>query len=292
MTLTGYLSEYSLAEIFNFVQDGNKSGVLSIDPDCLLDRSLCDRYAISFQGGRIMSIVNGKDRSTHNGLIGMMAQRQWLLPAQIVELEKKLSSLQQPLGIYLKSQQAIDADRLRLIFNSQVISNICKLFVEVHQGHFKFDPKASLAHAEMTGLSLTAKQATVMGLRLLKDWSNLASKLPAPDSTIQRLAAEPIGVTLERQELLVWNLAVGEMSIAKIGRNLGLETIRVQQISFLLIVTGLIKEIPAKPSTLPVERQREIPRSLEPVLAASSNTTPRISNSFLSNLMGFLKRNG
>jgi hypothetical protein len=291
MSLTGYLSEYSLAEIFNFVQDGNKTGVLSIEPDCTLELSLCDRYCISFQGGRIMSIVNGKDR-TQNGLIGMMAQRQWLLPSQVAELENKLSSLQQPLGIYLKSQQAIDVDRLRLIFNSQVIANVCKLFVEVHQGHFNFDPKASLAHAEMTGLSLTAKQAILMGLRLRKDWSSLLSKLPAPESTIKRLSPEPIGVMLERQELQVWDLAVGEMSIVKIGRNLGLETIRVQQISFLLIVTGLVKEIAAIPVKPPREQEREVLLPIEPVVTANNNANPRLSTSFLSNLMGFLKRNG
>ena len=40
MSLAGYLSEYSLAEIFHFVQEGNKTGLLSIEPDRGLSRSL------------------------------------------------------------------------------------------------------------------------------------------------------------------------------------------------------------------------------------------------------------
>jgi hypothetical protein len=57
MSLTGYLSEYSLAEIFDFVQEGNKTGVLSLEPDRGLMRSLSDTYYLSFQSGRIVSVA-------------------------------------------------------------------------------------------------------------------------------------------------------------------------------------------------------------------------------------------
>ena len=59
MSLAGYLSEYSLAEIFHFVQDGNKTGVLSIEPEIGSSQSLKDNYYISFQSGRVMSVANG-----------------------------------------------------------------------------------------------------------------------------------------------------------------------------------------------------------------------------------------
>jgi Domain of unknown function (DUF4388) len=59
MSLVGCLSEYSLAEIFNFVQEGNKTGLLSIEPDRCLSRSVDNAYYISFQTGRIMSVGNG-----------------------------------------------------------------------------------------------------------------------------------------------------------------------------------------------------------------------------------------
>ncbi|MCY7335694.1 MAG: DUF4388 domain-containing protein [Chamaesiphon sp.] len=56
MSLAVYLSEYSLAEIFNFIQAGDRTGLLSIESDRCLSRSMDNAYYISFQTGRIMSV--------------------------------------------------------------------------------------------------------------------------------------------------------------------------------------------------------------------------------------------
>ncbi|WP_310422249.1 DUF4388 domain-containing protein [Chamaesiphon sp. VAR_48_metabat_135_sub] len=291
MSLAGYLSEYSLAEIFHFIQEGNKTGLLSIEPDFGLNRSVSNPYYLSFQGGRIMSVVNG-NQLEHQGLLKTIEQRGWLSPEQVARLKTQTNSLQQPLGNYLKSHNAITSEQLMLAFNSQVIANICQMFVEVRHGRFKFDSQASLTYIEMTGLSLTAKQATLMGLRLLLDWSDLAAKLPASVSALQRSSTEPVGVRLDRQELLVWQLAVGEMSIAKIAKNLGLETSRVQQIGFRLSVIGLMYEVSAEASQPLVNRMMDAPKPIFVGSRSSNSTAAPISTSFLSNLVGFLKRKG
>ncbi|AFY93646.1 DUF4388 domain-containing protein [Chamaesiphon minutus] len=297
MSLTGYLSEYSLGEIFNFVQEGNHTGVLSIESDCDLNRghshsdskSICDFYEIVFQGGRIMSVATrGLDRQT---LLQTIESRQWLSTADITKLKMQLSSLKQPLGTYLKSLNVINTEQLIFIFNSQVIANLCKMFVEVHRGRFKFDTHAPLAYREMTGLSLTAKQATLMGLRLMKDWSDLTAKLPAAESTLQRLSVEPVGVSLERTESEVWKLAVGEMSISKIAKNLGLETSRVQQIGFRLSIIGLVHEV-AAPRSIDGAISNFHDLSISPKLTLAGDRHAAVSTSFLSNLMSFLKKKG
>jgi hypothetical protein len=287
MSLTGYLSEYSLAEIFYFIQKDNKTGLLSIEPDRSSNPLLSDTYHISFQSGRIMSVVDG-DRSVQQGcLLKTIEERGWLLLGQIAELKSQISSLHQPFGNYLKSYNMINTEQLILIFNAQVVAKICKIFVEVHHGCFRFDPQAQLAYAEMTGLSMTAKQATLMGLGLLRDWSHLTAKLPAPESALQRLFAEPTGVRLDRQESLVWDLAKGEMSISKIAKNLGLETTRVQQIGFRLSVIGLMDEVSTQPSQKPLNLRMDLSKTIAPVNARSP-----VSTSFLSNLMTFLKPRG
>ena len=288
MSLTGNLSEYSLAEIFHFVQEGNKTGLLSVEPTISFNSALCSAYYISFQGGRVMSIGGG-NRLEHQSLLQTIEQRGWLSPAQIAKIETQTSLLKQPLGNYLKSSNIISSEQLHLLFNSQLVASICQMFIEVHHGRFKFDPHAPLNYAEMTGLSLTAKQATLMGLRLLRDWSNLATKLPADRSALQRLSTEPVGVKLERDESQVWELALGEMSIAKIAGNLGLETSRVQQIGFRLSVIGLMHEVSAEPSQPPVDRSMDVPKL---VSVSSGNVPTAVSSSFLGNLMGFLKRRG
>jgi hypothetical protein len=287
MSLAGYLSEYSLAEIFHFVQEGNKTGLLSIEPDLGLNRSLSDRYYLGFQAGRIMSVASGSGLG-HRGLLKMMEQRRWLSSEQAGLLETQIDLLRQPLGTYLKSRNAIDTEQLTLLFNSQVIATTCKLF-EVHHGRFKFDPQAPLIYAEMTGLSLTAQETALMGLRMLKDWSGLAAKLPDPESALQRFSTELSGLRLDTQELKVWKLALCEMSIVKIAEELGLDVEKVQQIGFRLSVIGLVQEISMEPLQPEIDPLMDVPK---PICVGGGNASAPVSASFLSNLMGFLKKKG
>ncbi len=286
MSLAGYLSEYSLAEIFHFVQEGNKTGLLSIEPDRGLSRSLSDAYYIGFQGGRIMSVISGSGLEQKT-LLKMMEQRRWLSPEQVATVESQLSVLPQPLGTYLKSRNAVNTEQLTLLFNSQVIATACKLF-EIHHGRFKFDPQARLSYGEMTGISLTAQEVALLGLRTLKDWSGLVAKLPDPELGLQRFSTEP-KLRLDTHELQVWKLAIGEISIAKIAEKLGLEVTKVQQISFRLNTIGLVQEVSVEPPQPPINKSIEAPK---PVCVGGGNANVPVSASFLSNLMGFLKKKG
>jgi hypothetical protein len=285
VSLAGYLSEYSLAEIFHFVQEGNKTGVLSIEPDLGFSPSLRDKYYISFQSGRIMSVVNGAGLG-NRGLLKMMAQRKWISPEQEAMLETQAGSLDRPLGTYLKSRDVVNTEQLTLLFNSQVIATTCKLFA-IHHGQFNFNPQASLAYAEMTGLSLTAQEVALLGLRMLKNWDELIVKLPDPQLGLQRFSSKLVGLRLDVQELQVWQLALGEMSIAKIADKLGLEVTKVQQIGFRLSAVGLMHEVSVEPSQPPI---RSIVDVIQPDCVGGGNATVPVSASFLSNLMGFLKK--
>jgi hypothetical protein len=289
MSLTGYLSDYSLAEIFNFVQEGNKSGLLSIEPDRCLSRSLDNAYYISFQTGRIVAASNGHGLE-YRGLLKMMEQRRWLSPEQVTGLSINAVKLGQPLGTYLKSCNAIDSSQLKLLFDAQVVASICKLFGEIHHGRFLFDPQAPLIYPEMTGISLTAQEISLLGLRMLRDWTGLSAKLPAPEAALQRVSSTPPDLRLDSQELKVWKLALGEMSIANIAAQLELELERVRQIGFRLCAIGLVREV------LLVQASRSI---VNPVVdvedvrtssAASGATNTPVSASFLGKLMGLLKQ--
>jgi hypothetical protein len=285
MSLAGYLSEYSLAEIFHFVQEGNKTGVLSIEPESGLMRQISNVYYLTFQSGRIMSVATGNS-STHQGLLKLMQQRRWLSPEQSSRLEVQASLLTQPLGTYLKSLDILNSDQLTLLFNSQVIATTCKLF-EVHNGSFSFNPQSPLIYGEMTGLSMTAQELALLGLRMLKDWSGLSTKLPAPEFALQRFFPEPIGVKLDSQESKVWKLAIGELPIRMIAQELGLEVEKVQQIGFRLSSIGLVQEVTLEPKQPPVNKAMDL---LTPICVGGGDASTPVSASFLSNLMGFLKK--
>lgn len=286
MSLAGYLSEYSLAEIFHFVQEGNKTGLLWLAPERGLNRSLSDAYYIAFQGGRVMSVSSSSD-TEQRGMLKMMEQRRWLTPEQVAGLETQLSLLPQPLGTYLKSRNTLNTEQLNLLFNAQVIAIACKLF-EVHHGEFKFDPQGHLNYAEMTGISLTAQEVALLGLRMLRDWSGLSAKLPAPEDALQRFSTQLGALRLDSQELKVWQLALGEMPISKIAENLGLSVEKVQQIGFRLSSIGLVQEV----STEPLQPEIDQINLPTPVCVGGGNPGAPVSASFLSNLMGFLKKKG
>lgn len=287
MSLAGYLSEYSLAEIFHFVQEGNKTGVLSVQPDPGLSKSFDGTYYLSFQSGRIMSFANGSGLG-NRGLLKMMAQRKWISPEQEAMLETQVGLLDRPLGTYLKSRGVVNTEQLTLLFNSQVMATACKLF-EIHHGQFNFNPQARLAYAEMTGLSMTAQEVALLGLRMLKNWDELTPKLPDPQAALQKFSSKLVGLRLDAPEFQVWTLAVGEMSISQIASKLGLEVTKVQQIGFRLSVIGLMHEVSVEPSQPPIGSKVDV---IQPDCVGGGNVTSPVSASFLSNLMGFLKKKG
>jgi Domain of unknown function (DUF4388) len=287
MSLTGYLSEYSLVEIFNFIQTGNKTGLLSIEPDRCFSRYLDNAYYISFQTGRIMSVNSGHGLE-NRGLLKLIAQRQWLVAEQITGLSFHASNLKQPLGTHLKSCNLLNTEQLSLLFDAQVVAGICKLFGEKHYGRFCFDSKAGLNYAEMTGISLPAKEISFRGLRMLRDWSDLTNKLPAQTSGLQRFSSEQPNLRLDTQESKVWNLAVGELSIAQIAAQLVLDISKVQQIGFRLIAIGLVQEISVEPPQPPINKMMDLPQ----LVVANRDTPPKVSASFLSRLVSFLNKKG
>ena len=59
MTLTGYLSAYSLAEIFNFVDREKRTGLLSILPDNSTLVIAIKLHYLWFENGRIMAVTIG-----------------------------------------------------------------------------------------------------------------------------------------------------------------------------------------------------------------------------------------
>jgi Domain of unknown function (DUF4388) len=290
--LAGHLSEYSLAEILNFIQEGNKTGVLYIEPKYNLANAAkfaeevaldIPCYYLSFQGGRIMSIFHGLEHEKQD-LVTTIAQKQWITPEQTIELRKKLNELSLPWGLHLKILDVISAERIKLLFTNQVTSVIPKIF-EIHQGKFKFDQAVELNYSEMTGLSLHAREAVLIGLRSLKDWSGLTNKLPDPKSGLQRFSAEPRGLKLERNEESVWQLALGKLSIYEMAPQLNLPVEEIRQIGFRLRSIGLVHEVASEVVSPP-----SIDMSQPVYVGAGNANVPVVSTSFLSNLMGFLKK--
>jgi hypothetical protein len=283
MTLAGYLSEYSLAEVFNFVHQGNRTGLLSISTDIPPVEPPTNPHYLWFQTGRIMAVSTGMDGQ---GLLKAISQRKLVPEEQLEQLRTQVQKLHQPLGLHLKSRGLLTAEQLKLLFNSQAIAIVCKLF-ELSDARFHFDPCILPYNAEMTGISMPAQEIGLLGLRMLKDWANLSEKLPDTQYAIQRLSVEEPSFRLDRHELQLWKLADGETSLDRLTIPMSMSIEALRKTAYRLIIFGLVQEIPVEVLQPPIDRDMAVPE-LVPIREVKNT----VSISFLGNLMGFLKKKG
>ena len=142
----------------------------------------------------------------------------------------------------------------------------------------------------MTGLSLPATETTLMGLRSLKEWKTLQSKLPEPNSTLFNLIAGQPSLRLDASETQVWSLADGSLNLKKMAEKFQIPIEKVRQIAFRLIVVGLVEEVPDIDAGIAnnVDEEKAIAADADVQVINKSERT-EISNSFLQSLVGFLQ---
>jgi hypothetical protein len=294
MAITGHLIEFSLAEIFQFLEQGHKTGLLTVfeQPEPTTPKNQV--HYIWFKQGRIVAAAN---RSDHHGLISIISHRGWLGDHAASRFAQQCGT-KVPLGLYLKSQGILSAEQVKLLFYTQVMRRVCALFTLL-DGWFHFDSKVILPMDEMTGLSAPATEVTLAGLRVLKDWSALESKLPDPLSTIVSVFDGKPHLHLNSTEWQIWEYANGNEMLLTIAKQLQLPIRQVQQIVFRLSVVGLIEDVPMVLCPAPTDSEKvDADEGSDAIAAAaesshkpqdSASAPNQMSHSFLNNLMGFLK---
>ena len=240
MQITGQLAEFSLPEIFHFTEQFYKSGLLLLQPESDAAPQRKTHY-LWFKKGRIIAVADNLDRK---GLLSMVKHRGWLKPEQI-NLLQEWSGIDQPLGVYLKAKQVLTDEQLQVLFHAQAIQPVCALFKLPASSRFTFDTNTTLPKAEMTGLNLSASEASLLGLRVLRDWTPLAQKLPNPPTfALHKASAGKPRLQLDAQEWQVWEVADGKISIEAIALRLQLPIETVQQIGFRMKMAGLVDAVP------------------------------------------------
>lgn len=280
MTFSGQFSEFSLAEVLQLLERGQKTGLLTIRAAHSSSEPLQNFYLWCNQG----QIVAAASRLDYKGLATLIHQRDWLGEQSQARLVEAFKS-NHPLGLYLKCLGLLSAEQLKLLFYTQVMRQVCTIF-KFPNGWFNFEMKTALPLSEMTGLSAIPTEVTLEGLRALKDWSSLASKLPDPGSAITALAKGKPEFRINQQEWQVWEFANGTEPLTVIAKQLQLPLEKVQQIAFRLIMVGLIEEIPLIVSPPAPSLEREMQES--ELITSSEKSEKPISQSFLQSLVGFL----
>jgi hypothetical protein len=303
MTITGNFADFSLPELLQFLDQGKKTGILYIEFFPENNKSKKQVYYIWLHQGRV---VAASDRLDQQGLTLMIAQRGWI-SERVISRVTQISSCfaNSPLGLCLKSQGLLQPEQLKVLFNGQVLRPVCGLF-QVKDALFRFEPTPTLPLGEMTGLSMSATEVILIGLRALKDWRALDEKLPDPTSGLTGLMVKQPKLQLNAQEWQVWEFVNGQVSLQHIANQLNLPIASVQHIAFRLIVVGLAEEyfmVAAAPNSFNLEESLAHPGTTipfpEPVheTVSASKTTDKptkpektpVSQSFLKNLVGFLR---
>ncbi|MFQ3583641.1 MAG: DUF4388 domain-containing protein [Cyanobacteriota bacterium] len=277
MKITGYLSEFSLGELFRFLQEGQKSGCLSIQPlgEPVQLKEEVENFYIFLQHGKIVAAANRLD---HQGLRTLIGHRGWLRAATVEHL-LRLSANKEPLGLYLKIQGALTTEQLKLLFKQQVLTPIPKLFT-LEEGYFTFDDGYPPPYAEMTGLVASPQQVALSGLRLVNSWSNLIEKLPLPTSTLMSTIRGNPPYQLTNLEWQVWEYANGTTTISDIAAVLRQPLLEIQKVGFCLITVGIVEEV------FTINERYSEP---VPVPVAESAEGSQLSQSFLNSLLSFLQ---
>ncbi len=288
MSLSSSFTDFSLAELFQLIDQGRKSGCLSVCtlPDLHAAESKSHHYYIWFRQGRIVAAAN---RLNGQELVSKIIRRKWC-NQQVIEDLFARTPTETPFGLDLKTQEVLSAEQLNLLFASQ-LQQVRDLF-ENQTGVFKLDSKATLPWKEMTGLSLRATEVALMALRVLKNWEVLADALPDASSGIQSITQNKPQFRLNPFEWQVWEFANGTVDLSAIASQLNQPTIKVQQAAFRLMLAGLVEEVSLQQSTFELNnypmddwenssswKQKKSP---EP-------ETLKVSTAFLQNLVGFLR---
>lgn len=148
MSTKGSLTDVSLAEIFQLIEKGRKTGLLKLCAFTEIQTPPLVLYIWVYQG----SIVAAANRLDQQGLVSLIAKHQGVRNRVVVELAQSCP-LNQPLGLCLKNRFVLETKQLKRLFQIQVLQKVCALF-ESKEGKFEFDQTVSIPTREMTGLSV------------------------------------------------------------------------------------------------------------------------------------------
>ncbi|MBF2063865.1 MAG: DUF4388 domain-containing protein [Calothrix sp. C42_A2020_038] len=278
MTLSSSFTDFSLAELFQLIDQGRKSGCLTVCtlPNLKVIGSKSQYYYIWFRQGHVVAAAN---RLNGQGLIEKMEQRGWVT-GQAVRRIRFQTPTDTPLGLHLKTLEILSGEQLNLLFASQ-LQQVRQLF-EIQKGVFKLDTKAILPTSEMTGISLRATEVTLMALRVLKNWDALADALPDTSSAISAITTAKTQLHLHPLEWQLWEFADGNVSLNALSSQLNQHVATIQQVAFRLMVAGLVEEVPL------LSNSQNFNDYL-PNQNTQKSQLSKVSTSFLQNLVGFLK---
>ena len=280
MNLQGLTSEFSLPELFKFLQESQQTGRLSLKP---VEKPVGLKpakgsspeekaYFFWFEKGNLLAASSRLDGL---GLLNILQARSLIQSATLPRLLRQCPP-KVALGKFLEDRAVLTAKQLKSLFASQVLRHTCAL-LKATDVRFAFRADYPVPYLELTGVRIRATDVTLPSLRVLQDWGALVEKLPSLESGLKPVEKDLPAYRLHSQEKDVLRLAQKGMSLSKISKALKLPALDIQKTGFRLIYVGLVKEVPL----MQFARSASQPRK---------RVSTKISEAFLGRLSGYLQQ--
>lgn len=176
MSIRGYLSDCDPPEIFQFIEQGNRSGLLTFLALPETQVQLLPAHYIWVERGQVVAAANRLDA---RGLVTLMIQGQWVSDRVIAKLAP-LCPIDQPLGLYLQNQGAIQEEHRKRLFQVQILQQVCAL-CQLENARFKFEANVPAPMGELTGFSISVN--SLKRLWCLKELQTTHSQETLPPRT-------------------------------------------------------------------------------------------------------------
>jgi Domain of unknown function (DUF4388) len=309
MSLSGRLKDLSIPQVLKLLADGTKSGLLTLRIFDVVTAAFNKHYLWLDQGAivSLSSQIDGRDWLTwlsQQADLGTIAQRQ-----QLPRLNGQIAGYAN-LGQYLIEQNYLQPGQIQTLFEQRVVQAIGDLFNH-NNGFFIFNDRFALPPTESLGLTISARDLNLQGLRRLSNWEIYQTELPESHVALLNFGPTTLIRDLSQWEQRLLQAADGRQSIAQLAKAWGCELPRLQQAAFGLIVSGLVEELSMATAVTTSAAKRSAASTLMPpqlgqvmpTATAQPAATPMAdrrpeaiaqvaapSNSFLNNLSHFFNK--
>lgn len=297
MSISGTLDNFSIPEIFQIIESGNKTGMLEFKfSSNKMKSNSSGTFELWFQQGNFVSIVNSLN---YQFLIDQIINQGWVSRIDTIQIIR-LCPENKPLGTYLKELKIISESQLELLFKIQ-INKVVELF-NIDRGWFKFEdvnnnniiPSQEITFPwhEMTGNQKQATQLSLEAMRNFSNWSRYMNEMPLPNCGLQRLV-KSCSLEFDTLEKFLCNTADGSTSLRKIANKMDISIEKVQRTALSMILAGLLEEVPLVNSNINVSSNQvlDVRSSLaeKKPISVKTKRKSKVSNSLINNLTNFLK---
>lgn len=265
MALKGTLRDFSLADIFQLIGIQKKTGILTL-------KSGQDVVTVSFVDGNVVN-ADALHRRLEDRLGTVLVKSGRITEAQLQEALRIQKNTLKRMGNILVENRFIDAQALRDALQVQISQMVYRLF-RWRDGEYNFSQEAQVEYDKEHVAPMSAESILMEGARILDEWPMIEKAIRSFGTVFRKAAVEVSsspkggegpggeeapGVTLNEQEMTVYNLVDGRRTVQEIVERSTLSEFDTCRLLHDLIQRQLLEELRTGPQKSAVAAETTAP---------------------------------